>query len=433
MMNAGAIEIDGVAYARIAECFARGAFGEALASVFPPFYPLGIAVFHLVIPDVETAGRLVSLACALLLIYGSYVAAKRLLGTEKALWVSLFIAIHPYLTRYSAQVLSESLATLLFGATVFLFYIGYTGKRARHIALAGFLLVLTYLTRPEYIVYYAPFILFLLYRRRFAHTALLFIPFLVLGLGYILFMRVETGFWVVSGKAIHSPFVSLSATLINIPVVAFHFLAALFLPFVLLLMPGVSRVERSYRNLLLALTIFHVVSLACVGHSTRRYSVEFVPLVMPMVVEGWYVLKGYLQRFKHVSLLWCLATTVLLVVSLSQGIERPHKGRELFKQAGHYLLRHDRGAVIASRLPLPSFYAEGSWLQVSPSCLGAVECKGFFRALENKSARYVILDDGMERECPWLNGCLHQLPLTAEFSNREGFVKIYRVLFPAQR
>ena len=183
--NARAIEMDGVSYAQIAEHFANGAFSEALKNVFPPFYPFVIALFHLVIPDLETAGRLVSLACGLLLVCGSYVALKRFLGTEKALWGTFFIAIHPYLARYSAQALSESLATLLFAAVFFFFYVGYTEKSGWSIAFSGFLLTLTYLTRPEYIVYYVPLAAFLLYRRRLSHTAALFVSFIVLGLAYI--------------------------------------------------------------------------------------------------------------------------------------------------------------------------------------------------------------------------------------------------------
>ena len=138
IVNARAIEMDGVSYAQIAEHFANGAFSEALKNVFPPFYPFVIALFHLVIPDLEMAGRLVSLACGLLLICGSYLALRRFLGAEKALWGAFFIAIHPYLARYSAQVLSDSLATLLFAATVFFFYVGYTEKSGWRIALSGF-------------------------------------------------------------------------------------------------------------------------------------------------------------------------------------------------------------------------------------------------------------------------------------------------------
>ncbi len=425
IMYARAIEMDGVAYAQIAEHFASGAFGEALKNVFPPFYPLIITLFHFVVPDIELAGRLVSLVCGLLLIYGSYLALKRCLGSGKALWGAFFIAVHPYLIRYSAQVLSESLATLLFAATVFFFFVGYTEKSSWRIALSGFLLVLTYLTRPEYIVYYVPFGAFLVYRRRLSHTAALIAPFVVLGLAYIVYIRIATGLWMVSGKAIHSPFVSLVAASINIPIVAFHFFAALFLPFILLLIPGFARVERPFRNLVIGLVIFHVLSLACVGHSTRRYSVEFIPLLMVFVVEGWYVVRAYAERLKHARALWISAAVLVTLLGLWQGIETPYESRGLFKKAGLFLLHRDQGANVASRIPLPSFYDKGPWTDVSSTCGLLGECTKFVPHLETKGAKYLVLDEEMVNRCPWLEACVAPFPLVASFSNGDDFVKVY--------
>ena len=332
IINARAIEMDGVSYARIAEHFVNGEFGEVLKSIFPPFYPLVISLFHLAIPDVELAGRLVSLVCGLLLIYGSYLALARFLDAEKALWGAFFIAIHPYLARYSGQVLSESLATLLFAATVFFFYVGYEEKSSWRIFLSGFLLVLTYLTRPEYIAYYLPLAVLLLYRRRLRHVVALCAPFLFLGLVYILCMRLETGLWMVSGKAMQSPFVPLFKALSNIPAVAFHFFAALYPPFILLLIPGFSRVKSPYRSLVILLAIFHVLSLAGVGHSTRRYSVEFVPVLMPFVVEGWYMLKTYTERFTYGRILRICIAILITFLALWRGIESPNEGRGLCKK-----------------------------------------------------------------------------------------------------
>ena len=207
-----------------------------------------------------------------------------------------------------------------------------------------------------------------------------------------------------------SPFVPLLTASINVPVVTFHFFAALFPPFILLLIPGFTRVERPFRALVIALSIFHVLSLACVGHSTRRYSVEFVPLLMVFVVEGWYVVKAYAERFKHGRTLWLSAAVLITLLALSQGIESPHEGRGLFKKAGLFLLQYDRGANIASRLPLPSFYGRGAWIDVSSACTQLGECPRFVRHLETRGARYFVLDDRMVSECPWLDECVAPFP-----------------------
>lgn len=205
-----AIELDGIGYATMAEQFAKGQFGRALGSVFPPVYPLFTALLHLAIPDVELAGRLVSLVFGILLIYASFLFARKLLHDDgKALWVAFLLALQPYLIRYSGQVLSESCATLLFSVTVFFFYVGWRAERRGFIAASGLCLTLTYLTRPEYLIFYAPLVLLLLTKRRISDILLLLVPFLVLGLFYIGYLRIETGLWIVSKKATLSPFVSL--------------------------------------------------------------------------------------------------------------------------------------------------------------------------------------------------------------------------------
>src|SRR5208283_1474018 len=121
---------DGISYATMAEQFSKGLFGQALGSVFPPFYPLFIALFHFAIPDVELAGRLVSLVFGMVTIYVSFLFARRLLHDEtKAAWVAFLLAFQPYLVRYSGAVLSESIAVFLFAVTVFAFYVGWREGR----------------------------------------------------------------------------------------------------------------------------------------------------------------------------------------------------------------------------------------------------------------------------------------------------------------
>ncbi len=117
----------------MADDFAKGLFSRAMESVFPPVYPLFVALFHLVIPDVETAGRMVSLLRRPFDLH-FFLFARRFFRDEgKALWVALLVAFHPYLVRYSGAVLSEACAAFLFTATVFSFYMGWQeGKAPLH-------------------------------------------------------------------------------------------------------------------------------------------------------------------------------------------------------------------------------------------------------------------------------------------------------------
>lgn len=289
LLNAPAIELDGIGYATMADDFTRGLFGRALSSVFPPVYPLSVALLHLAIPNVELAGRLVSFGFGILLIYVSFLFAKRLLRDDaRALWAAILLALQPYLIRYSGQVLSESLATFLFATTVFTFYIGWQDGRRGYIAASGLCLTLTYLTRPEYVVFYAPFLLYLWARRRILESLLFLLPFLLLGSLYMGYLWSQTGVWMVSRKAMLSPFVPLKAFFGNVPIVSFEFFVAIFPLFFFFAVFGLKKIEKPYRNLFLVLVICHILSLSFVSHATRRYSVEFIPISIVFVVEGIY-------------------------------------------------------------------------------------------------------------------------------------------------
>ncbi|OPY79178.1 MAG: hypothetical protein A4E65_01963 [Syntrophorhabdus sp. PtaU1.Bin153] len=426
VLTASAIEMDGVSYALTAEAIARGAFGEAVRAVFPPFYPLFIALAHFFVGDWELAGRLASLVFGLLLIYVSYLFFKRLLGEKKALYGAFILAIHPYLVRYSGQVLSESLATFLFTATVFFFYRGWTEGKGAYVGVSGCFLGLTYLTRPEYLVFYAPFALLLVYRKRFFHTFLLFSMFVFLALAYIGYLRFETGFWMVSGKMARSPFVPLIMAVTNIPAVIYHFLAAVFPPFLLLLLVGFRSVDVRFRTMSILLVIFHVMSLSLVGHSTRRYSVEFVPFLALFVAEGIPAFLAFVGRFRYRLAVAVGVCLVFIFLPLTQAVS-VNGGRGLHKKAGLFLLRESPGSKIAARLPIESFYAKGLWINLEASCVGLHECNGLLDSLSRQGARYLVLDDRIMKGCPRIKECLRGLPCIADFSDNKECVSVYRL------
>jgi 4-amino-4-deoxy-L-arabinose transferase-like glycosyltransferase len=427
-VQASAIEMDGVAYARIADHFIRGAFGEALHDVFSPFYPVFIGLAYFLIHDLEVAGRCVSLVFGMLLIYFCYVFFKRMLGEKKALYGAFFVAIHPYLVQYSALVLSESLATFLFVITVFLFYKGWTEEKGAPLAISGFTVALTYLTRPEYIVYYVPFALLLLARKRVVHATLFLASPAVLAALYIGYLRIQTGLWIVSNKATLSPFVPLTTGISNIPAVAYHLCAALFPPFILLLILGFRGLDNRYRTLLITLLVFHVLSLALIGHSTRRYSVEFVPLLLLLSAQGAGVARDFLRRYRRHGVLLSSALTLLLLLScLQPRTIALEKKRAAEKQAGLFMRDYAPGKTIAARLPLVPFYSKGRWVQVLDTSCPFPDCMTMRASVQAQGADYFVLDNKLQVICPELSACLSPFPAIADFKNRDSFVRIYRL------
>ena len=427
VVNAVIIERDGITYALMGENFTRGAFKEALSGVFPPFYPLMIGFFHFLVPDIELAGRLVSLVFGVLLIYMCFLFFKRFLDEKKALIGALFVAIHPYLVKYSAQVLSESLAIFLFTVTIYLFYKGWLDSDVKAIGLSGFFLALTYLTRPEYVVFYIPLALILLKEKRFRHTMALVLSFLVLAFLYVLYMRFETGAWILTKKALLNPFVSLPVFFTNVPDVAGHLLEVLFPPFVILLFLGFKRMNASYRNLALFLVFFHVFSLAWICHSTKRYSVEFVGALLPFAVVGLDVVRGWCERFRCRKILYFTAWALIIGSSLSQGLTVLHRDKALHKEAGLFMRSFDKGSTIASTRPYMSFYSRGKWVYISVDSPDVSSPPDLLCSATRKGAAYFVFDETMQQNSPMLGAYLSRLSMVKEIRQGNDFVVIYRL------
>ena len=422
------IEMDGIGYATIADQFGRGLFREGLNNVFSPMYPIFVSLLHFATPDVELAGRLVSLFFGVLLIWISFLFARRLFNDGgKAVWAAVLVAFHPYLVRYSGQVLSESLAAFLFALTVFSFYVGWQERRRAALALSGFCLVLTYLTRPEYLVFYAPFVFLLLRRRRMADCAVLLLPFLLLGALYISYLHGQTGAWMVSKRVTLSPFVALSAFFVNIPFVAYYLMVAVFPMFFLLAILGLPKVPGAYRTLVPVLAVFHILSLAFISHSTKRYSVEFVPLFMILAAAGVYATRDYFGRvFPVRAVSWVLAAAVVFMGAL-EPFAPLHYERGLQKQAGLFLLTHDPGSAVAARLPLAAFYEKGTSIDLLSEMSADRSIARFNKVLADKRVRYLVVDEELEKEMPFLGECLSQRAPVYALAHGGAFVRVYKV------
>jgi len=441
LVSRGAIELDGIEYARAAELYAKGAFSLALKGVRVPLYPMVVGFFHLFIGDVELAGRLASLFFGVLLIPAAYLFARRFFREEEALLVAAAVSLQPYLVRYSGAVLSESLAAFLFGLAVFSFYQGWIEKRTESIGLSGILLTLAYLTRPEYIIYFIPLACLLLFKERRYRDAGLFVAcFFIPAFVFLLYLRADTGFWVIDRKMLAwqqaampgSSFahffgtVSVSGALENVPATLYHFCEAMCLPYLFLAILGFRRVERSYRLLIVMLVAMHILGRSFVPLSTKRYSIEFAPVVMPFVAQGVYVLRGFFSGFRHKSLLIGLSLAAIAALAFFQGIDPGDQRRGLQKKAG-LILREEHAEAIAARLPIPSFYAGARWVNLAAVAAKAQQCDKVETSLKAAGVSYVVIDQTIERDSPFIRSCLSGPAPFAEFREKTDYVEVYRL------
>jgi 4-amino-4-deoxy-L-arabinose transferase-like glycosyltransferase len=447
VLLADAIDMDGISYAEIAREFLKGNIGNVLNSERLPVYPTAIALFHLFIPDIEVAGRLVSLSFGMLLVPFCFSFAKEFWGKDMAWRLAAFVSIHPYLVKYSSRVLSESLATFLFTGAIFLFYRGFTRNRGRWFLWSGIFLAFAYLTRPEYIIYFGPLSLLLLFiDRRISNIPALLVCACLLIFSFLFYLRMHTNFWIIDRKMLSwggeeqnsfsylSQMFSLPMLVRNLPFVALYFLEAIVLPFLALGVMGFYRAHRSYRVLVCMLISFHIIARSFVGHVTKRYSVEFIPVVLVFSAHGIETLKSWITSVRYKKLVFSFAI-VVAVILLFEGITLPREGREMQKRVG-LLLRGQgvAGTVIASRLPLVGFYAGTHWTNLE-SMLDKEDCGSLKRRMTSRWVGYLVVDTQTEAAHSFIRGCtVNLVPLFTVMSrNKQDHITVYSLLPPGHR
>lgn len=178
-----------------------------------PLFPLVIAGLYLVLHNLELASRLCYIVLGAALTFPIYAIAREMYGRRSAWIAALLVAVYPALT--AAQLYWGTMTEPLY------FLLGYAGLYAAlrawrdeswtaHLA-AGALFALAYLTRGEGIAYIVAVggtlaVIRLFERRLFTRRVLLRLlamagAFLVIALPYWLYLRLQTGRWMLSGQA----------------------------------------------------------------------------------------------------------------------------------------------------------------------------------------------------------------------------------------
>lgn len=143
------ISTDGTTYALTAKAIANGDWHGAAIS---GFYPLLIAGANWLVSDLETAGRLVSVVCGSLLIVPLFYLGKMLFSRKTAIAACFTVIVWPSLVASSCEVMTQSTYTTLQLAAVFLVWRAFLKPSLLGGCLAGVLMGLSYLTRPEAIL-----------------------------------------------------------------------------------------------------------------------------------------------------------------------------------------------------------------------------------------------------------------------------------------
>ena len=96
------------------------------------------------------------------------------------------------------------------------------------------------------------------------------------------------------------------------------------------------------------------------------------------------------------------------------------------KKAG-LILREEHAEAIAARLPIPSFYAGARWVNLAAVAAEAQQCEKVEKSLKAAGVSYVVIDQTIERDSPFIRSCLSGPAPIAEFRQDTDYVEVYRL------
>jgi hypothetical protein len=186
------------AYVRLAESMAEGGGyileGETHLTIHPLIPTLSAVLVPLTRGNPRAAGMAVAILAGALLPVMVGRVVQTILGPRFGLGAAILVAVHPHYILRSTMVEPDLLAALLG-----FYLVGLLRQRAA--ILAGAVLGLAYLNRPEWFLLLPVVVGFLVYRRTpWRRIAACVAVFLALSAVFLLFVRVESGRWALSGK-----------------------------------------------------------------------------------------------------------------------------------------------------------------------------------------------------------------------------------------
>lgn len=390
------IASDGVAYIGAAKDLLEG---SGFNPIWPPLYPWLISLLWRAGINPELSGQLISLIFGVLTVALIYILSKKITGSEIVSNIAvIFSVFHPFLVRYSAETLSDSLFTFLITLSI---YYGWlvieSGKREKtffRVFITGVVLALAYLTKPEgifiLIIISLWWIIFplvkiklhkgLWYRNVFK-VVFVWIVFFVVCLPYLYAVKSKSGDWIISQKqtivfsialqsggyeeeflnvspleyAKEKPKIFFSKVGSDLLTVFGKFPDAYFpLLFILLLIGIMGRdKEKKYLLYILSFLIPFFIGYA-VYHPGRRYLVGWVPLTIFLSAYG--IIN--INKWTKINTWILVIITVFIMFPKTFAPIRKNGAR--WKEAGLWIKDYGKkNPVVMCEDERTAFYADG--------------------------------------------------------------------------
>jgi len=437
VLMARGIANDSASYGFMARDFLKGDFIRGLSPAFHPFYPFLISLVSFDPTNVEIAGRLVSLFFGTLTLIPIFYLAKEVVGLKAAIFSGFFYSFHPYLVTYSGMLLSETTYWGLLTLSIYYFWKGVRNGKIFKIMISGFFLGLAYLTRPEGIVYFSIFLIWVViyggvkkgWFKKLALIGALILPLFIFTIPYIIHVHRETGQWFMSKKAVeiqsqflkwserggienlYSKTTQVASNIIhNLPFATYHYLRAYHFSLWLFLFFGLIRArQKGVREewYLASFVLLHLFFLSTFHQSTIRFSIPIIPVSLFWAGAGVFEIQKVFQKMrirdpgKWVSFLIIL----LVLVQLPQTLRPERRHREEQKKAGLWLKQNTpEGSIIMGNSPQEAFYANREFI-IIPSGVPTREGPGMsYREIihfaRQKGIKYILLNSYISETNP---------------------------------
>jgi len=406
------ISTDGaLQYIPMAKVFASGFFKDAVRfSGQQPLYSFLIALVSRSVSDFELAGKLVSSFFGIMVVFPVYFLGKQTFDRKVAFLSVFFLAIHPYVRRFSGDVLKESTYLFLLATAIW-----FTLRTLQKEKIYPYLFVplfsaLAYLVRPDGIEVLLVVFFYILFIKKFNSPEkrgvvilLLLLSSLILFFPYLLHMREATGVWALSkaksiggllgwggmkGELSYTSKIIYSLKKLNLQILAIYHPFYLFFLAIGLFKRVSSHFKNEEKFLIFFFVLHYVVLFLMILNLTDWKSGERVPEyllsgrhVLPLLlISIYWVGEGFLVVYQWVykrveshpllnrldserksKLVLVTLSILILAIVLPKTLKPQRYERMTEKWAGTWIkTQSGQGTMIFTTIPRVAYYADGN-------------------------------------------------------------------------